>query len=211
MEVIYDSVFSSINAFAYRCSNDEQHTMRSMHGAVERMLGHSVHDVLENSRVSYMDLAHPDDKEKLTKDIEDAIAAGKSWDVAYRLRHANGDYVPVRERGNAVTENGEVAYLQGLIVGAEAETALHRDLQAMLADSEAKSAEILDVTSQITRSFQHLNMLSINAGIEAARSGDAGKGFAVVAGQIKTLVNENGQWAGKIRDLINRTDSRPSA
>ncbi len=54
-------------------------------------------------------------------------------------------------------------------------------------------------------------MLSINAGIEAARSGDAGKGFAVVAGQIKTLVNENGQWAGKIRDLINKADESPQA
>jgi PAS domain S-box-containing protein len=181
-----------------------------MHGSVERMLGYPINDLLENVRMSYMELMHEDDRKRAASQVKAAISSGKAWDVAYRLKHANGDYVPVRERGSAVSENGEVTHLQGLVVGAEAETALQNDLQQMLSESEAKSAEILGVTSQIARSFQHLNMLSINAGIEAARSGDAGKGFAVVAGQIKTLVNENGQWAGKIRDLINRTEKRTS-
>lgn len=205
MQDIFDSIFSSIGAFTYRCSNDDNFTMRFMHGGVERMLGYPVNDILENARVSYAELTHEEDKERVKEEVAKAISSGKPWDIAYRLKHAQGHYVPVRERGSAVYENGETAHLQGLVVGAEAETALQIDLQKTLAESEAKSEEILDVTSQIARSFQHLNMLSINAGIEAARSGDAGKGFAVVAGQIKTLVNENGQWAGKIRDLINRS------
>lgn len=211
MHGVFDSIFSTINAFAYRCDNDNKHTMRFLHGAVEEMLGYHSGKILDNAKFSYSELMHADDKERVSAEVKTALKAGRSWDVAYRLRHADGHDVHVRERGSGVKENGEIIHLQGLIVGAEAETALQADLYRMLADSESKSAEILNVTSQIARSFQHLNMLSINAGIEAARSGDAGKGFAVVAGQIKTLVNENGQWAGKIRDLVSKTDQRPHA
>lgn len=211
MHDVYDSIFSTISAFAYRCDNDDNYTMRFMHGTVQEMLGYPASDILENARVSYFELIHNEDKDRVDSEVKSAVTAGKPWDVAYRLKHADGHDLHVRERGSAIHENGELKHLQGLVVGAEAEHSLQKDLYKNLEESESRSAEILSVTSQIARSFQHLNMLSINAGIEAARSGDAGKGFAVVAGQIKTLVNENGQWAGKIRDLINKADESPQA
>ena len=81
-------------------------------------------------------------------------------------------------------------------------------MQTMLHDSEQRSKDIMGVTRQITRSLRQLNMLSINAGIEAARSGDAGRGFAVVANEIKLLAMQNSKWADSISDALNDTEGQ---
>ncbi len=48
------------------------------------------------------------------------------------------------------------------------------------------------------------NMLSLNASIEAARSGEVGKGFAVVAGEMNKLANDIKDSSSKILDIISQ-------
>lgn len=195
---VFESIFSTIPAFAYRCRNDKTYTMEFMEGAVTELTGYGVDDILGNSKVSYVGLTHLDDVDRVFADVDAAIEARKPWDVAYRLTSSGGDLVHVRERGCAVYKDGELAYLQGLVVGAEQEQLLQDQMKAHLEKSEAKNKEILDLIGQITASLKQLNMLSINARIEAARSGQAGLGFAVVADEIKALSDQNSNWANVI-------------
>ncbi|MDF3819165.1 methyl-accepting chemotaxis protein [Leptospira sp. 96542] len=62
---------------------------------------------------------------------------------------------------------------------------LYKSMEEAVDDSE-KMAEILDL---ITGIAEKVNLLSLNASIEAARAGDAGRGFAVVASEISKLAD----------------------
>ena len=202
MSEVFDSIFSTIPAFAYRCRNDKNYTMEFMQGAVEALTGHDIGDILGNKRVSYVGLTHPEDVERVFAEVDDAIEHRLPWDVAYRLKSEQGRVSHVRERGSAVFEDGELIYLQGLVVGAEREKSLQEEMRSHLDKSEATNRQILEITEQITRSLKQLNMLSINARIEAARSGSAGLGFAVVADEMKALSNQTSQWADVISKVL---------
>ncbi|MEZ3429445.1 MAG: methyl-accepting chemotaxis protein [Lachnospiraceae bacterium] len=63
-----------------------------------------------------------------------------------------------------------------------------------LSQINGMASEILEIANQT-------NLLSINASIEAARSGEMGRGFAVVAGEIGKLADTSKKTAARIREL----------
>ncbi len=202
MDAVFESVFSSVDAFVYRCKNDADYTMEFMAGQVFQLLGYNVQDVLQNRRVAYSSLIFQEDRDRLKSELDKAIEAREAWDVTYRVQHQQGQTNWVRERGNAVFQGGEITYLEGLVVGATAEYALRARLETSLEKTGKASADIVNLTTQITGSVRELSMLSINAGIEAARSGDAGKGFAVVASEMRALADRNAILAQKITSRV---------
>ena len=79
------------------------------------------------------------------------------------------------------------------------------ELKNAITDISKCSEEINTIISTIEEISSETNMLSLNASIEAARTGEAGKGFAVVAEQVKKLAEESSQAAGKTTQLIRMT------
>lgn len=69
-----------------------------------------------------------------------------------------------------------------------------------LSQINGMASEILDIANQT-------NMLSINASIEAARSGEMGRGFAVVAEEIGNLAETSKMTAARIRELCESSNN----
>ena len=63
--------------------------------------------------------------------------------------------------------------------------------------------QIKNVTDYITNIAEETTLLSLNASIEAARTGEAGKGFAVVAIEIQKLAEQSNSSAAEIGDNIH--------
>lgn len=64
--------------------------------------------------------------------------------------------------------------------------------------------EAIKVVNKISGIASKSNILSLNASIEAARSGEFGRGFSVVATEMGKLAKDSGDSAGEIKDTLNQ-------
>lgn len=76
------------------------------------------------------------------------------------------------------------------------------DAKAAMSEIARSSDAIGDIVGLIDGIAFQTTLLALNAGVEAARSGDAGRGFAVVATEVRALAEKAGMAAAEIKKLI---------
>jgi len=85
-----------------------------------------------------------------------------------------------------------------------------RNSVAVTRELTGLSTSIGEVLSVINDIADQINLLSLNASIEAARAGDAGKGFAVVADEIGKLADQTSRSTKDISGIIAQTGDKIS-
>lgn len=89
--------------------------------------------------------------------------------------------------------------LEELILNGNSEMEQLRDVVSQV---ENMSSDIKEIVATIESIAFQINILSLNASVEAARVGESGKGFAVVAGEIGSLASKTSNASKKIAELI---------
>ncbi|ABG31756.1 methyl-accepting chemotaxis protein [Roseobacter denitrificans] len=69
------------------------------------------------------------------------------------------------------------------------------------------SKEIMRVTEVINDISFQINLLALNAGVEAARAGDAGRGFSVVASEVRQLAQRASEASKEISVVLTQSDA----
>ena len=95
---------------------DPDWTMEFVSQGCLRVTGHQPADMLLNKRIAYDDLTLPDDRLWVREAIRCAVAEFRSFDLEYRIVHADGSVRWVWERGTGVIDaEGRPVALEGLI------------------------------------------------------------------------------------------------
>ncbi len=90
---------------------------------------------------------------------------------------ADGNIVNAKEKVSGTTEN-MIRFAEDV-----------KSIAAQVMELREELLRISGFTQTINKINGQINMLAMNATIEAARAGDAGRGFSVVANEVRTLAN----------------------
>lgn len=110
------TLLGNLPGMAYRCINDENWTMKFVSSGCKDLTGYPAEEVIENRKISYGNLIHPDDRKYVKEEIENRIKKRQSFQLTYRITTPSGQEKWVWEQGVAVFSNGDdVVALEGFI------------------------------------------------------------------------------------------------
>ena len=111
------SIISNQVGATYRCTNDPYWSMHFISDQIEKISGYPASDLVNNSRKSYFDIIHPDDREEVAIEVHDHVSRNAPFELIYRVVHSDGRIVWVQENGRGIFDNREnLLWIDGVII-----------------------------------------------------------------------------------------------
>jgi PAS domain S-box-containing protein len=110
------NLLRNLQGIAYRCRNDRDWTMVFMSDGCHELTGYAPEDFVQNEKMAFADIIHPQDKPRIWDIIQGALEEGRKFEIEYRVVAAGGDQKWVNERGLQVgTDEDGTILLEGFI------------------------------------------------------------------------------------------------
>lgn len=142
---------NNIPGTVYLSKYDERSTKIYLNDEIEKLTGYPKSDFIEN-KLSFIDLIHPEDKERTLHEDKEAIENGKPIHSVYRIQHKNGDCVWVEEFGEPIFKDGQIAFVEGIFIDIterkSSETAV-KEKEIAEAANKAKSEFLANMSHEI--------------------------------------------------------------
>ncbi|XOZ34450.1 PAS domain-containing protein [Halomonadaceae bacterium KBTZ08] len=158
----FKALVSNMPGITFRCLPDEHWTMLYVSNQVDRVSGYTADELINNACVSYADLIHSEDAASLSAAVHAGIEHGTEWHVEYRVRHRDGEWRWVEERGRPVKgDKDNPLVLEGFIVDVTSEHEARQQLN--------RHHEALSLLSRIALNGESDHLGRIDYALDAAR------------------------------------------
>jgi len=143
------TLLSNLPGIAYRCRLDAEWTVEFISEGCRILTGYEAADLLQNHRLSFKDLIHPDDQLRVASAVRQAVEAGEPFELTYRLIRADGEERWVWERGVAVHD--DELWLEGFMtdITAQREAQVRIRRQAELLNKASDAIVVCSVTGEV--------------------------------------------------------------
>ncbi|PKM33834.1 MAG: histidine kinase [Gammaproteobacteria bacterium HGW-Gammaproteobacteria-12] len=125
----FRGLVANLPGVVYRCANDADWSMRYVSEEIRNLCGYPASDFIDNHVRSFSSIVHPDDL-AITYRAGEAIERQESFELTYRLRHADGHNVWVREKGRGEYDSqGRLLWVDGFIWDVSERQAIEDELR----------------------------------------------------------------------------------
>jgi PAS domain S-box-containing protein len=139
----FRSLIGNIPGISFRTSVQPGLPLVFISDGVERVAGYPANDFLPpQPRRTLTDLIIPADHERVAAELAQAIANGGSYQIEYRLRHADGNLHWMWENGAATRDDadGAVRWLDGVILDISERRQMEEELRQAKENAEQAAA-----------------------------------------------------------------------
>lgn len=110
------TLMSNLPGMAYRCRNDRHWTMEFASEGCLDLTGYPADDLVDNRTLSFSELIHPDDRDRIWDDVQAALKDRQPFRLKYRIKTARGDEKWLWEQGRGLFDAaGNVFALEGFL------------------------------------------------------------------------------------------------
>lgn len=110
------TLLGNLPGMAYRCLNDSNWTMEFISRGCFDLTGYKEDDLLFNKHLSFKDIIHPEDQERVWKTVHKSLKENNAFELKYRIITKSKDMKWVREAGQGVVnENDQLVALESFI------------------------------------------------------------------------------------------------
>ena len=124
-----DTLIENIPGIVYRCKNDKNWTMIFISEGCFNLTGYKPNDLLNNKKLSYSDIIHPEDRNYVSAEINKALKDNKAFQLEYRIISKQNEIYWVYEKGCSIKDSvTNKEYLEGIIIDITDRTIVEQNL-----------------------------------------------------------------------------------
>jgi two-component system cell cycle sensor histidine kinase/response regulator CckA len=138
----FRALVADVPGAIFRCENTPDWTMEFVSDAIEEITGYPASDFIANRVRTYGSIIHGDDN----ADLDPELAAGRPYEVEYRIVHADGSPRWVFERGQGARDEHGNLWLEGVIF----DITERKQAEARLAETERRNRALVEQLPLIT-------------------------------------------------------------
>ncbi|MCP4981611.1 MAG: PAS domain-containing protein [Gammaproteobacteria bacterium] len=110
------ALLNDLPGMVYRCRNNPDWTMEYVSGSSYKLTGYHPEDIINNKRLSYGSMIHPDDQQAVWEEVQSGIRENRRFEKTYRITTADNKIKWVWECGKGIfSSNHEWLGLEGFI------------------------------------------------------------------------------------------------